>query len=72
MARPSAHAARSHSVWRVPLALAAMTLFGLLAALLGTGIWRAAAWLTLAVPVMVVVWCVWGGRRRARSLPGCG
>jgi hypothetical protein len=42
-------------VWRIPLALTALTVFGLLAALLGAGAWRWAAWLALAVPVAVAV-----------------
>jgi hypothetical protein len=32
-------------VWAGPLALAILTLFGLLAALLGTGIWHGLSWL---------------------------
>ncbi|MFT3815620.1 MAG: hypothetical protein QM740_20025 [Acidovorax sp.] len=31
-------------VWAMPLLLAALTLFGLLAALLGTGVWHGLAW----------------------------
>jgi hypothetical protein len=37
-------------VWGMPALLALATLFGLLAALLGTGIWRWASWLALAWP----------------------
>jgi len=40
-------------VWAVPLLLAALTLFGLLAALLGTGVWHGLAWLALLVPIVV-------------------
>lgn len=40
-------------VWGAPLLIAALTLFGLLAALLGTGIWHWMAWAALAVPVAV-------------------
>ena len=40
-------------MWRIPLALAVLSVFGLLAALLGTGSWRWAAWLALAIPVGV-------------------
>ncbi|MFT3813047.1 MAG: hypothetical protein QM740_06670 [Acidovorax sp.] len=44
-------------VWRLPLALALLTAFGLLAALLGTGPWRVLAWGALAVPVAVAAYC---------------
>jgi hypothetical protein len=42
-------------VWAVPLALGALTTFGLLAALLGTGVWHVLAWTALVVPVVVGV-----------------
>ncbi|MEJ1241834.1 hypothetical protein WBG78_27055 [Chryseolinea sp. T2] len=38
-------------VWKYPVLLAALTVFGLLAALAGTGIWHLLSWLALAVPV---------------------
>jgi hypothetical protein len=38
-------------VWRTPLWLAGLTAFGLLAALLGTGPWRWAAWIALGAPL---------------------
>ena len=41
--------ARFWFVWRVPTVLATLTIFGLLAALLGTGIWHWLSWLTLGV-----------------------
>lgn len=40
-------------VWTAPLILAALTAFGLLAALLGTGFWHALAWIALMVPIVV-------------------
>jgi len=40
-------------VWGAPIALAALTVFGLLAALLGTGAWHWAAWAALAAPIGV-------------------
>jgi hypothetical protein len=43
-------------VWRIPTALAVLTMFGLLAALLGTGVWHWLAWLMLAVPILVALW----------------
>ncbi len=50
---------RSHSqfqhVWRMPLLLGGLIVFGLLAALLGTGAWHWAAWIALCVPLATAV-----------------
>ncbi|MDO9420448.1 MAG: hypothetical protein Q7T66_07290 [Herminiimonas sp.] len=43
-------------VWRAPIILAILTVFGLLAALLETGAWHWAAWLALAAPIVVGLW----------------
>ncbi|VCU68524.1 hypothetical protein PIGHUM_00578 [Pigmentiphaga humi] len=43
-------------VWGVPLILAALTAFGLLAALLGMGLWRVGAWMALAAPIGVAAY----------------
>lgn len=43
------------SVWTAPFVMAALTLFGLLAALLGSGAWHWVAWLALAAPVLTAV-----------------
>lgn len=40
-------------VWGMPLLLAALTLFGLLSALLGSGIWNWLSWIALATPVYI-------------------
>lgn len=46
-------------IWKWPLILAALTVFGLLAALLGqAAIWWAASWAALATPLVVVLVCV--------------
>ncbi|WP_424630660.1 hypothetical protein [Bradyrhizobium sp. SYSU BS000235] len=43
-------------VWRWPLLLAALTVFGLLAALIGqSGLWWPASWIALAMPLIVIV-----------------
>lgn len=50
--------APSHSrfmfVWGMPLLLGVLSVFGLLAALLGTGIWHWASWLSLAWLLAVI------------------
>lgn len=56
-------------VWRMPLILAVSTAFGLLAALLGTGLWRVGAWLALTAPIAVAAIAVAGyfaARRHSR------
>lgn len=42
---------RFRKVWGAPIFLGALTTFGLLAALLGVGIWHWLAWGALTVPV---------------------
>ncbi|MDC7789851.1 hypothetical protein PQJ75_28965 [Rhodoplanes sp. TEM] len=45
--------------WRWPIALAASTLLGLVAALVGEGgVWWAVSWAALAVPLLVILRCV--------------
>ena len=46
-------------VWRVPVALAILTIFGPLAALLGTGVWHALSWLAMSVPIIVCAMKLW-------------
>jgi hypothetical protein len=45
--------------WLWPIALAASSVFGLLAALIGEGgIWWALCWLTLTLPLLTILGCV--------------
>jgi uncharacterized membrane protein len=43
-------------VWRAPLVILVLTVFGLLAALLGTEAWHWASWAALAVPLIVILY----------------
>lgn len=43
-------------VWRTPLVLGILSAFGLLAALLGDGIWKALAWIALLIPLLIIGW----------------
>jgi hypothetical protein len=43
----------------MPLLLALLIVFGLLTALLGTGIWRVLSWLALTVPLIVLYLKIW-------------
>lgn len=50
--------------WLWPIVLAASSVFGLLAALIGEGgIWWALCWLTLALPLLTILSCVASRRR---------
>ena len=42
-------------VWGVPTLLGALSIFGLLAALLGTGAWHWASWTALGILLVVIV-----------------
>jgi len=40
----------------VPLAIVVLSIVGLISALVGDDIWDVLSWLTLAVPVAVILW----------------
>ncbi|WP_421999617.1 hypothetical protein [Reyranella sp.] len=49
---------KPRTVWRWPTALAAVTSFGLLSALLGEGgVWWGLSWAALSMPLLVIGWC---------------
>lgn len=53
----------SWAIWRWPVVLAALTVSGLLSALIGQGgLWWAVSWIALATPLIVIAWGV--ARRR--------
>lgn len=43
-------------VFGAPLAIALLSAIGLVSALLGDDVWDVLSWLTLTVPVVVVLW----------------
>lgn len=43
-------------VFAAPLAIAILSAVGLISALVGDDIWDVLSWLTLAVPVAVILW----------------
>jgi hypothetical protein len=54
---------KSYAVdWHTPIALGMLTASGLLSALVSDGIGDAWAWIALAAPLVVAVFCIW--RRR--------
>jgi low affinity Fe/Cu permease len=57
-------------IWRWPIMLAALTLFGLLSALLGQGgIWWLLSWIALAVPLITITILYQGRQKRSDALP---
>ena len=41
-------------IWGAPIVLGVLSIFGLLAALLGTGLWHWASWLSLSALLAVI------------------
>ena len=54
-------------IFRWPLLLAVLSLFGLISALVGDQVYDLLSWLSLGVPLVLlgVVWARLGGRRRS-------
>ena len=42
-------------LWGMPLLMAALIVFGLLAALLGTGPWHIVSWIALLAPIAIMI-----------------
>lgn len=43
-------------IWAIPLVMSLLITFGLLAALLATGIWHWLSWVSLIIPVFLMTW----------------
>ena len=52
-------------MWGAPVALAALTIIGLISALVGDGVWDHVSAVALGVPVLLCLW--FGLRRRTKS-----
>lgn len=52
-------------IFAIPIALGIVSAIGLIVALVGDGLWDAAGWSALAIPVLVTIWCLL--RRSASS-----
>jgi hypothetical protein len=52
------------TIFLVPAILAVLTCVGLVSALLGDEFWDGLSWLTLSVPIVVVVWYALVRRRK--------
>lgn len=42
-------------LWGMPILLALLSIFGLIAALLGDGIWDILGWLSLSLPLFLII-----------------
>jgi len=45
-------------VWGIPILLGVLIVFGLLAALLATGIWHWLSWLSLLIPILMIIFLI--------------
>lgn len=52
------------AIFAVPAVVAALSLFGLIAALIGNGVWDWIGWLTLGVSMAVLGWALIARRHR--------
>jgi len=46
-------------VWGFPIVLAILSIFGLLSALLGSGIWEVISWIALFIPLSTMFYYLW-------------
>lgn len=46
-------------VWGLPIVLAILSIFGLLSALLGSGIWEVISWIALFIPLSTMAYYLW-------------
>jgi hypothetical protein len=46
-------------IWLTPIVMGILTVFGLLAALLGVGVWHWLSWLALIMPLAVIARYLW-------------
>lgn len=49
-------------IFFLPTVIGVLSLVGLIAALVGDGLWDAVSWASLGIPVIVTVWMIWGPR----------
>ena len=49
------HERSNWQIFRIPLLLAALTMFGLIAALLAEGVWQVLSWVALALPIALAL-----------------
>lgn len=51
-------------VFRIPLLVAALSTWGLVSALVGDGIYDVISWITLGIPVLIIIWATTRSQKR--------
>lgn len=54
-------------LWGMPLVMAFLSMFGLIAALTGTGIWHWLSWMALATPIITIGWFLFKATPRQQA-----
>ncbi len=54
-------------VWQIPLLLSVLSLIGLISALTGDGFWDLLSWLTLGIPMLIIVFFVMKHNRAVKK-----
>lgn len=52
------------AIFVIPLVVAVLSLFGLIAALVGDGVWNVVGWVTLGASIAVPLWALAARRHR--------
>jgi hypothetical protein len=52
------------AIFAIPLVVAVLSLFGLIAALVGDGVWNVVGWIALGASVAVLAWALVARRHR--------
>ncbi len=52
------------AIFAIPAIVAVLSLFGLVAALIGDGVWDVIGWMTLGVSIAVLAWALVARRHR--------
>ncbi len=67
------HTLPFRKVYGPVIAISVITIYGLLSALLGDGIWDELSWVALAIPLAVIVWKYGrGSGSPSRNIEGSG
>ena len=52
------------AIFAIPLVVGVLSLFGLVAALIGDGVWDVVGWVTIGICLVVLVWALIARRHR--------
>lgn len=54
-------------VYGAAFVITVITMYGLLAGLLGDGVWDVQSWVALSIPLFVVLWKIWCAKKSSHS-----